>query len=107
MCVYNLVLNGAAEFVANATRNLELISIKCSQFGNTETAKGLNIAPVLDKIQKCSRNWLQHINSMPHNRLLRILNNCRPTGRRNQGRLLNRLLKVRDQNGSTNGSTAC
>jgi uncharacterized C2H2 Zn-finger protein len=39
---------------------------------NTDTAKELNITPVLDKIQKYSKNWLQHINRMPHNRLLRI-----------------------------------
>jgi len=50
------VLNGAAEFVANGTQCLELISIKFSQVGNTETAKGLNIAPVLEKIQEYSRN---------------------------------------------------
>jgi len=56
MHVYNLVLNGAAEFVANGTQCLELIAIKVSPFGNTETAKGLNIAPVLDKIQDYSRN---------------------------------------------------
>jgi len=50
MHVYNLVLSGAAEFVANDTHCLELISIKLSQFVNTETANGLNITPVLDKI---------------------------------------------------------
>jgi hypothetical protein len=83
MYVYNSVPSGAAEFVANDTQCLELIEMKFSQFGNTETAKGLNITPVLDKIQEYSRNWLRHINSMSRNKLLRILNNCRPTGRRN------------------------
>jgi hypothetical protein len=53
----------------------------------------------LDKIQEYRRNWLQHINRVIHNRLLRILKNYRPTGRRNQGRLLD----VRDWNGSTSG----
>jgi hypothetical protein len=61
MYVYNLVLNGAAECVANDTQCLELISIKFSQFGNTETAKGLNITPVLDKIQqKLVATYKQH-----------------------------------------------
>jgi len=36
---------------------------------NTETAKELNTTPVLDKIQEYRRNWLQHINRMPHNSL--------------------------------------
>jgi hypothetical protein len=36
---------------------------------NTETAKELNITPVLDKIQDYKRNWIQHINRMPRNRL--------------------------------------
>jgi hypothetical protein len=29
---------------------------------NTETAKELNINPVLDKIQDYKRNWIQHVN---------------------------------------------
>jgi len=61
---------------------------------NTEIAKELNINPVLDKIQEYKRNWLQHINRMPCNRLPRILKNYRPTGRRNQGTPLKRLLDV-------------
>ena len=61
----------------------------------TAIAKDLNIAPVVDKIQEYRRNWLQHLNRMPHNRLLRIVKkNCRPTGRRNQERTLQRLLHV-------------
>jgi hypothetical protein len=40
---------------------------------NTEIAIGLNITPVLDKIQDCRRNWIQHINRMPRNRLPRII----------------------------------
>ena len=38
----------------------------------TETAKELNITPVLDKIQECRRNRLQHVNRTPCNGLLRI-----------------------------------
>jgi hypothetical protein len=32
---------------------------------DTETAKELNITPVLDKIQDCKRKWIQHVNRMP------------------------------------------
>ena len=74
---------------------------------NTKIAKEINITPVLDKIQEYNRNWLQHVNKMPCNRLLRILKNYRPTGRRNHGRPLQRLLDMRDRNGSTGGPTAC
>jgi len=37
---------------------------------NTGIAKELNTTPVLDKIQEYRTNWLQHINRMPHIRLL-------------------------------------
>jgi hypothetical protein len=40
---------------------------------NTEIAKELNIAPVLDKIQDYKRNWIQHVNRMPRNRLSRLI----------------------------------
>jgi len=59
-----------------------------------EIAKELNIHPVLDKIQEYSINWSRHTNRMPRNRLPRIRHNCRPRGRRNQGRPLKRLLDV-------------
>jgi len=32
---------------------------------NTDTAKELNITPVLDKIQEYRKNRLQHVNKMP------------------------------------------
>jgi hypothetical protein len=48
---------------------------------NTETAKEINIGPVLDKIQKHIRNCLQHMNRMPLNVLPRILKYCIPAGR--------------------------
>jgi len=44
---------------------------------------------------------------MPHNRLPRIIKKYRPTGRRNQGRQLNRLQDEWDWNGSTSGWTPC
>ena len=61
---------------------------------NTEIAKELNITPGLDRIQEYRRNWLQHMNRMPHDSLPRILKNYRPTGRRNQGKPIKRLLDV-------------
>jgi hypothetical protein len=38
-----------------------------------QIAKELNVTPVLDKIQDYGRNWLQHTNRMPHNKLMRTL----------------------------------
>jgi len=42
---------------------------------NRESAKRLNIIPVLDKIQEYKRNSLQHINSKPRIRLPRVIKN--------------------------------
>jgi hypothetical protein len=39
---------------------------------NKEIAKELNITQVLDKIQYYKRNWIQHVNRMPRNRLRRL-----------------------------------
>jgi hypothetical protein len=59
---------------------------------NTEIAKELNIAILLDKIQSYKRNWIQHANRMPCNRFPSILKNYTPEGRRTRGRPMNRLL---------------
>jgi hypothetical protein len=40
---------------------------------NTETAKELNITSVLDKIQDYMRKWIQYVNRMSRNRLLRLV----------------------------------
>jgi hypothetical protein len=61
---------------------------------NAGIAKELKRTQFLDKIEEYRRNWLQHINGTPSNRLPRIVKHCRPTGRRNQGRPLKRLLDV-------------
>jgi hypothetical protein len=61
---------------------------------NTEIEKELNITTVLDKIQDYRRNWTQHVNRMPRNRLPRSIKNYTPKGRRNQGRPLKRFLDV-------------
>jgi hypothetical protein len=71
---------------------------------NTEIAKELNIIPALHKIQNYKRNWVQHVNRMPRNRLPRLIKKTTPPkGRRNLGRPLKRLLDASDQKGSTNG----
>jgi hypothetical protein len=45
---------------------------------NPEIAKELNITPVLYKIQDYNRNWIQHVNQMPHNRLPRLIKKLHP-----------------------------
>jgi len=59
---------------------------------NTQITKELKITPVLDKLLEYRRNWIQHVNRMPRNRLPRVMKHYCPTGRRNYGRPLKRLL---------------
>jgi hypothetical protein len=47
---------------------------------NTQIAKELKIAPILDKSLEYKRNWI-HVNRMPRNRLPRVMKHCCPTGR--------------------------
>jgi len=72
---------------------------------NTQIAKELKITPVVDKLLGYKRNWIQHVNRMPRNRLPRVMKHYSPTGRRNHGRPLKRLLGTWDRNGSTSGPT--
>ena len=60
---------------------------------------------VLDKLLEYKRSWIQHVNRMPWNRLPRVMKHYSPTGRRNDGRPLKRLLDTWDRNGSTSGPT--
>jgi hypothetical protein len=60
---------------------------------NRELAKELNITPVLDKMQHYRRNWMQHINRMPRNRLPRIMKKRQTKRQREQGKT-KRLLGV-------------
>jgi hypothetical protein len=55
-------------------------------------AKELKITPILDNLLEYKRNWIQHVNRMPRNRLPRVMKHYSPTGRRNHGRSLRRLL---------------
>jgi len=59
---------------------------------NAQIAKELKITPILDKLLEYKRSWIQHVNTMPRNRLPRIMKHYCPTGRRNRGRPLKRLL---------------
>jgi hypothetical protein len=54
---------------------------------NTQITKELKISPILDKLLEYKRNWIQHVNRMPRNRLPRVMKHYSPTGRRNYGRL--------------------
>jgi hypothetical protein len=59
---------------------------------NKRIAKELKITPILDKLLEYKRNWIQHVNRMPRNRLPRIMEHYSPTGRRKHGRTLKRLM---------------
>ena len=59
---------------------------------NTQIAKELRITPILDKLLEYKRNWIQHVNRVPRNRLPRVMKHCSLTGRRNHGRTFKRLL---------------
>jgi hypothetical protein len=59
---------------------------------NTQIAEELKITPILDKLLEYKRNWTQHVNRMPRNSLPRVMKHYFPTGRRNHGRPLKRLL---------------
>jgi len=61
-----------------------LFIIACPDYKtNTDIAKKLNITTVLGKMQDYRRNWIQHVNRMACNRLLKIIINYRPKDRRN------------------------
>jgi hypothetical protein len=59
---------------------------------NKQITKELKITPILDKLLEYKRNRIQPINRMPRNRLPRVMKHYCPTGRRNHGRPLRRLL---------------
>ena len=66
---------------------------------------GETVIPILDKIVEYKISWIQHVNRMPWNRLPRLMKHYCPSGRRNHGRPLKRLLDTWDRNGSTSGPT--
>ena len=67
--------------------------------------KGIKNNTILDKLLEYKRNWIQYVNRIPRNRLPRVMKHYSPTGRRNYGRPLKRILDTWDRNGSTSGPT--
>ena len=59
---------------------------------NSHIEKELEITPVLEKLLEYKRNWTQHVNRMPRDRLPRLTKHYSPTGRRNRGRPPKKLL---------------
>jgi hypothetical protein len=59
---------------------------------NIQISKELKLTPILDKLLEYKRNWIQHVNRMPRNRLTRIMKHYSLTGRRNHSRPSKRLL---------------
>jgi hypothetical protein len=59
---------------------------------NSHITKDLEITPSLDNLLGYKRNWIQHVNRTPRDRLPRIMKHYSPSGRRNRGRHLKRLL---------------
>jgi hypothetical protein len=58
---------------------------------NRQIVKELIITPILDKLLEYKGTWI-HVNRMPRNKLPRVMKHHSPTGRRNHGRPLKRLL---------------
>jgi hypothetical protein len=73
---------------------------------STQITEDLKITQILDKLLKYKKNWIEHVNRMPRNKLPRVMKHYCPTGRRNRGRPLKRFLDTWDRNGSTSGQTA-
>jgi hypothetical protein len=61
---------------------------------NTQITKELKITPILNKLLEYKTNWIQHVNRIPRNRLPRVMKHYSPTGRRNYGRPLKRLVDI-------------
>ena len=59
---------------------------------NAQIAKELKITPILDKMLEYKRNWIQHVNRMPRNKLPRVMKHYSATGRRSYGRPLKRFM---------------
>ena len=45
---------------------------------NTQITKELKTTPILDKLLEFKRNWIQHVNRIPYNRLPRIMKHYSP-----------------------------
>ena len=70
---------------------------------NAQIAKELKITPIVGKLLEYKRSWIQHVSRLPRNILPRVMKYYSPTGRRNHGRSLKRILDTWDRNASTSG----
>jgi len=61
---------------------------------DAQIAKELKITQILNKLLEYKRSWIQHVNRMPRNRLPKVMKYYSPTGRKNHGRPLKRLLDM-------------
>jgi len=59
---------------------------------NAQIAKELKITPIVGKLLEYKRSWIQHVSRLPRNILPRVMKYYSPTGRRNHGRSLKRIL---------------
>ena len=59
---------------------------------DAQIAKELKKTLILDKLLEYKRSCIQRVNRMPRNRLPRVMKHYCPTGRRNHGRPLKKLL---------------
>jgi len=75
-------------------KSVRLLSVRLGQITKQmhKFAKELEITPILDKLLEYKRSWIQHVNRMPRNKLPRVMKYYSPSGRRNHGRPLTRLL---------------
>jgi hypothetical protein len=68
--------------------------IQLDRLKNKRTSyKGVKKTPILDELLEYKRRWI-HVNGMPRNSLPRVMKHYSPTGRRNYGRRLKRLLNT-------------
>jgi len=95
------MLYGSATVKASDARRITAAEMKYmrrtagytwTDYTNAQIAKELKVTPILDKLLEYKRSWIQHVNRMPRNRLPRVMKQYSPTGRRNHGRPLKRLL---------------
>jgi len=102
--VLPVLLYGSETWTINASdaRRITAAEMKCMRRTagytwtdyktNAQIAKELKITSILDKLLDYKRSCIQHVNRMPQNRLPRVMKYYSPTGRRNHGRPLKRLL---------------
>jgi hypothetical protein len=53
---------------------------------NKQITKKLKITTILDKLLEYKRNWIKRVNTMPRNRLPKVMKHYSSTGRRDHGR---------------------